>query len=425
MIHRSRFFTLVCLTTLSASAGCAGGPDADPSSSATVFMGARLIDGTGAPPIDDAVLVVDGERIVSVGARNTVEIPDGAQEIDLGGHTLMPALVNTHAHLANDRAERLAQLEHMAYYGAGLVVSLGHDEGDMPLSLRSERLADAARSMSAGRGITRPEPGRSEVPYWIDTQEEARAAVQELAAANVDFVKIWVDDRNGRYPKLTPELYGAVIEEAHELGLRVTAHIFTLEDAKGVLRAGVDAFAHGIRDQDVDDELVALWQERPDVVLVPNLPGAGVAQDLSWLGGTVPPERLAEMQASSTDRPAAQEAFGIQARNLVRLHDAGIPVAFGTDGSSPWAVHQEMEDMVRAGLSASDVIVAATATSAEFLGADDLGTLTAGKSADFLVLSGDPLADITQTREIVDVYLRGTAVDRERVRQQTLGIESP
>lgn len=424
MNHRSRFVSYLSLAALSITVGCTE-TDAAPESTATAFVGARLIDGTGAPPIDDAVLVIDGERIISVGTRASTQIPEGAEHVDLSGHTVMPAVVNTHAHLANDRAERVAQLEHMAYYGASLVVSLGHDEGEMPLALRSEIVPGAARSMSAGRGVTRPEPGRSEVPFWIDTEEEARAAVQELAAAEVDFVKVWVDDRNGRYPKLTPELYGAVIDEAHQHGLRVTAHVFTLEDAKGLLRAGVDAFAHGIRDQDIDDELVALWLERPDVVLVPNLPGPGVVQDLSWIGRTVPPGRLAEMQEASTDRPAAQEAFGIQARNLVRLHAEGIPVAFGTDGSAPWAVHQELEDMVRSGLSANDVIVAATATSAEFLGASDLGTLTAGKSADFLVLSADPLADITNTREIVDVYVRGTAVNRERVQARTLGVETP
>ena len=341
--------------------------------------------------------------------------------MDLGGKTVMPAIVNAHIHLDPERDARTEQLQHMAYYGASLVVSLGHDEGDTPFEIRDEIVPDGARSQTAGRGITTPEPGRSEVPHWVTTEEEAREAVRELAAQQVDIVKIWVDDRGGQYERLSPELYGAVIDEAHANGLRVTAHVFRLEDAKGLLRAGIDAFAHGIRDMDVDDELVDLWRERPDVVLVPNLPGPGVVEEFGWLSGTVSADRIAEMNAGSTDRPAAQESFGIQARNLVRLSQEGFKVAFGTDGSSPWAVHQELADMVRTGMTPADVIVAATSASAEFVGADDLGTIGAGRSADFLVLDANPLDDITNTRAISGVYLRGVAVDRDALGDRLRG----
>ena len=138
----------------------------------------------------------------------------------------------------------IADLEFRAHFGVGAAVSLGADGLDAPLDLRDE----LPRYKSAGRGITRPEPGRNDVPHWIETAEEARAAVREEAARGVDIIKIWVDDRNGQYEKLTPELYGAVIDEAHQNGLLVAAHIFTLEDAKGLLEADVDVFAHGVRD---------------------------------------------------------------------------------------------------------------------------------------------------------------------------------
>ncbi len=393
-------------------AGCAG-PDAGGGAAATVFEGARLIVGDGSAPIEDAVFIVEGGRFTEAGPRADVQIPGGATRIDLSGKTVIPAFVNTHVHLASTRDERVDQLQHMAYYGASVAVSLGQDQGDVPFEMRGEAVPDAARGHTAGRGITRPEPGRSEAPFWINSEAEARSAVQELAAQQVDLVKIWVDDRNGQYEKLTPELYGAVIDEAHMHGLRVTAHIFTLEDAKGLLRAGIDAFAHGVRDQDVDDELVALWTERPNVVLVPNLPGPGVALDLGWLSGTVPADELQEMQEAQRDRPAAQEAFGIQARNLARLNQAGITVAFGTDGSTPWAVHQEMEDMVRSGMTPAEVNTAATSNSAELLQMPDVGAVVAGKSADFIVLDANPLDDITNSRQIAAVYLRGMEVDRD------------
>ncbi len=391
-------------------AGCAG---PETGGEATVFEGARLIVGDGSAAIEDAVFVVEGDRITQAGQRADVEIPESATRVDLSGKTVMPALVNTHVHLASTRAERIDQLQHMAYYGAGLAVSLGLDDGDVAFEMRDEVIADGARSRTAGRGITAPEEGRTEVPIWITSETEARTAVQELAANQVDLIKIWVDTRNDQFVKLTPALYGAVIDEAHSEGLRVTAHIFNLEDAKGLLRAGIDAFAHGIRDRDIDDELVALWSERPNVVLVPNLPNPGVAGDLSWLSGTVPAADLQRMQEAQRDRPAAQESFGIQARNLARLSQAGITVAFGTDGSTPWAVHQEMEDMVRSGMTPAQVIVAATRNSAELMQMTDIGTVEVGKSADFIVLDANPLDDITNTRRISEVYLRGTAVDRE------------
>src|SRR5262249_48294674 len=156
--------------------------------------------------------------------------------------------------------------------------------------------------------------------------------------------------------------------EAHQHGLRVTAHIFALDDAKGLMRAGIDAFAHSVRDKDVDDEAIALFKARPNFVLVPNLPDRGVKTDVEWLRGSLPDDEFRRVQeASSTDRPELQAAYAIQARNLAKLSAAGVRIALGTDGNTPWAPHAEMADMVAAGMTPAQVIVAATRNSAEFL----------------------------------------------------------
>src|SRR5207302_1413506 len=177
-------------------------------------------------------------------------------------------------------------------------LSLGQDTTDASFQVRAQTMPGLARFFTAGRGITAPEPGRTTAPYWVTTTAEARKAVQENAAKKVDIIKIWVDDRLGTVKKLSPELYSAVIDEAHKNGLRVIAHIYTLEDAKGTLRAGLDAFAHGVRDKDLDDEFMTLVKQHPNLVLGPNMPDRGVRTDLTWLRASIPPADWQKLEAA-------------------------------------------------------------------------------------------------------------------------------
>jgi imidazolonepropionase-like amidohydrolase len=278
------------------------------------------------------------------------------------------------------------------------------------MDMRQEKIPGAARYFSAGKGITRIEPGRP--TFQINSEAEGRKAVQENAARRSDIIKVWVDDRNGKVDKVTPLQYAAIIDEAHNRGLRVTAHIFNMEDAKGLIRAGLDAFAHGVRDRDIDDETVALFRQHPYLFLTPNLPDRGVKVDNSWLKSSLSADEYAKLEKENTDRPKEQAFYGIQARNLNRLSREGVRITMGTDGNRPWAPHEEMADMVTAGMTPMQVIVAATRNSAAFLRVTDAGTLDPGMSADFMVLDANPLDDITNTRKISAVYLHGVPVDR-------------
>ena len=378
----------------------------------TVYEGARLIVGDGSAAIENSAFVVDGGRFTQVGRAGQVQVPAGAARVSLAGKTVMPAIVDAHTHMPVMQPALADSLRRKAYYGVGAVLSMGQDTTDVTYQVRAQPIPGAALLRTAGRGITMPEPGRSEAPFWVTTTAEARKAVQENAAKKVDVIKIWVDDRNGMYKKLTPELYAAVIDEAHRNQLRVAAHIFTLEDGKGLLKAGLDVFAHGVRDRDIDEEFVTMIRQRPMTVLIPNLPDRGVATDLSWLSGSMPADELKKLQAGATDRPEAQKTFGIQARNLAQLNAAGVRIALGTDGNVPYAHHIEMEDMVAAGMTPAQVIVSATRNAADFLRITDAGTVAVKKSADFIVLDANPLEDIKNTRRINAVYLRGAAVDR-------------
>ncbi|SPF31773.1 putative Amidohydrolase [Candidatus Sulfopaludibacter sp. SbA4] len=409
---------------------------------AVLFEGARLIVGDGSAALENSAFLVENNKFTRIGKKGEIRPPAGAARVDLSGKTVMPALIDAHTHLGWEvirtgrigaetytRENLIDHLQHYAYYGIAAAQSMGIDRGDIPYQVRADPGPDRALFRTAGRGIAMPNAGPGAdywrpVAYGVNTEAEARKAVQELAAKKVDLVKIWVDDRNGTVEKLTPPLYRAIIDEAHKHHLRVGAHIFYLADAKELLRSGIDIFAHGIRDRDADDEVIALFKGHPNVYVIPNLPERETTEeDLRFASETVPAAEIKRMRdAIANQKPeAAQKAhefFGIQARNLAKLQAAGVRIGFGTDSSVTigWAAHQEMTDMVAAGMTPAQVLVAATKTAAELLKLDQLGTVAAGKSADFLVLDANPLDNINNTRRIDKVYLRGKELDRVGMR---------
>ena len=195
-------------------------------------------------------------------------------------------------------------------------------------------------------------------------------------------IKIWVDDRLKTVPKLQVSVYEAIIDEAHKNGMRVVAHIFALEDGKQLLKSGVDGFAHGVRDRDVDEEYLRILKQHPKVWEGPNLPPRAIAPaeaaaEITWLSETLPPSQIKRMRDELASEPAVvkqTDLFAIQCRNLKNVHDAGMVLGLGTDANTDigWGVHTELADMVFCGLTPAEAIVAGTRTSADILKLDPI-----------------------------------------------------
>jgi imidazolonepropionase-like amidohydrolase len=423
-------------------------------SGAVLFEGARLITGGAGSPIESSAFLVENGTFTRVGRKGDIRLPAGAARVDLTGKTVMPALIDIHNHLGwtNQKTNQASKtsytrelvvdhLQRYAYFGVAATLSMGLDRWDanpdLPYQLRTEVIPNAARFLTVGRGIAAtPMAGpvaeyRLGVPYGAQTEAEGRSLVHALHAKSVEMIKIWVDDRLKTVPKLQVNVYEAIINEAHKNGMRVVAHIYSLEDGKQLLKSGVDGFAHGVRDRDVDEEYLSILKQHPKTWLGPNLPERAIsaeetAAEIDWLTDALPPSQIKRMRDQLASRrlaagagggrgaAAPSDMFGIQCRNLKKVHDAGMIIGLGTDANADigWGVHTELADMVFCGLTPAEALVAGTRTSAQILKLDQLGTVAAGKSADFIVLDGNPLDNILNTRKINRVYQRGTPVDR-------------
>jgi len=416
-----------------------------------LYENARVIPGDGAPAIEHAAMLVRDGRITRVGRAGEVGVPLGGARVDLAGKTVLPTFTNAHTHVGFQhgatyarenygRENILEDLNRALYFGVTAVASQGIDPGDAAPRIRAEQAAQTlggARLFIGGRGIGFPNAGPGAdtyrgIAYSVTTAEQGRQAVREQAALKVDFIKIWVDDRNGRAPRMTPDVSHAIIDEAHTHGLKVNAHVFYLSDVQDLVAAGIDGFAHLARDKELDDATV---QEivRRGIVVMPTLATAERATHTSippsmaaWLDGPVrdalPQATLDRVKAGFTDRDAAtaaanRERYTILQRSVAKLARAGAKVVLGSDTGTqdnPFGLtdHRELEMLVEAGMTPMQALVAATSTSAAYLGLKDEGAIAANKLANFVVLDANPLDAITNTRRIAKVYVDGREVDR-------------
>jgi imidazolonepropionase-like amidohydrolase len=397
------------------------------------FTGARVFDGSDRAPLENAILIVRDGRIEAVGPAGRITIPDGAERVSVAGKWIIPGLVNAHGHVGNTvgleqghySAENVARdLRTYAVYGVTTVFSLGDDQAAGIAARDAQRTPtlNRARLFLAGPVLAPKTP------------EEAVRSVDEVAAMKTDIVKIRVDDNLGTTPKMTPDIYKAVIDQAHKRSMRVAVHLFYLEDAKAVLDAGADFIAHSVRDTDVDDALIGMLKRR-NVCYCPTL-----TRELStfvyettpaWFTDPLFTKYADARTVESLKQPARQEqmknsrsaqrykvALDQASRNLKKLSDAGVSIAMGTDSGPPARFQgyfelMELEMMAKAGMTPRQVLTAATSAAARCQKLDaEIGTLEPNKWADFVVLGADPLADITNVRKIDEVYIAGNKVLR-------------
>lgn len=392
--------------------------------SGQAWVGARIIDGSGHPPVENATLYIRDGRIEAVGKR--VKLPHGVQRIDANGKTIIPGLISAHSHL-NDPSQFGIYLRD----GITTVLSLG---GDKEFALR-DQATKAAPGTAPHVYVAGPIQDSTAIPgaVAVTSPEQARKSVDELIDNKPDFVKVRVDDFLGARAKMKPEVYAAVIEEAHKNGFRTAAHVVLLDDAKGVLKDGIDYIAHSVRDREVDAEFISLMKAR-GVFYCPTLTREvsvfAYSETPSFLSDPFllkesDPAEVAKMEdpkhqeAVRNDKGAAwyKEHFPVALHNLKTLSDAGVDIVMGTDsGGGPgrfqgYFEHLELEYEIKAGLTPMQALVSATSAPAKLLKITDrAGTLEKGKWADFVVLSANPLEDIRNTRKIDSVWIGGVRV---------------
>jgi imidazolonepropionase-like amidohydrolase len=463
---------------------CAGQTDRASGAAVTVFEGARLLTGDEGPPIEDSAFVIRNDQFVQLGRRGDVDVPAGAARVDLAGKTVMPAKVDMHGHLGYEnvvdgttakenftRENLIDHLERYAYLGYSGVVSIADlaereimpgdhlnlfqsprdptmpktgrfPWGHVPFEVQDEVIPNAALFRTAGQGMSWPgagaggHPSRNDVMYPVTTEEEARAAVRDYAKNKVAFVKIWVDDREGKLKTLPPPIYRAIIDEAAKHDLYVAAHTVTLSDAKELYKAGLVGSTHfPVRQGDVpDEEFLGIIRDRVAKSTRPlwftdhgSLTALGPEEwDDPLLWEMLERSQVQRQQGAAIAKmtPAVVARAREESRELGDLArqfiEAGMKLVFGSDNGAAgrgfgWYNQMELESFIGMGFTPAEAIVMTTRDAADVAGFNT-GLVAPGRSADFIVLDANPLDDIRNTRRIAKVYLRGQEVDRAGMR---------
>ena len=444
-------FGLLAFGLVLVLAACGGSPPPVVEPGGLALVGAQLIDGTGAAPVADSVVVIRDGRVESAGARDTTLIPEGTEVVDVAGKTIMPGLVNLHVHYRGGPETIERQFRTQLYYGVTTARSIGSDSPEaVPFLLEANAgRAGFPRAYTAGMGFSHPNGFNAAGRNAPTTEEEARAMVQAQVALGVHFIKMWVNEVAEPGLKITPEMRTVIVDEAIRNGAVPVAHIDDEVDGRQLIEAGLRDFLHStvltfgpgagvpVENPEPSQEFIQMCIDNgvsftPTLSIVQNNwhfaehpelledPALRAAFNENALARWDDPENRAQVVEAPgfEDRKAAFR----QVQDFVKtMHDAGVKVALGNDAGTAnvpygWGMHHEMALYVEAGLTPMQAIVAATSTGAGQMppvGEADFGTLRAGMVADLVVLNADPLVDIQNTLEINRVMRLGEWVERE------------
>jgi len=435
------------------------------------LVGATLVDGLGGAPVPNAVVVMRDGRIACAGPRAVCPVPADADTVNAAGKWIIPGLIDTHVHFSQtgwvdgrpDALDLRAQHPYAeveaalhadperffrSYLCSGVtsVFDVGGYPWTLELTGRTARSTTAPRVVTAGSLL-------STIDFWLNLQDQrqfiymadettVRQAVRAHKAWGAAAIKVWYI-----MPPQPPDtarvsaLVHAAGEEAHKVGLPLIVHATGLWEAKDALRAGAHVLVHSVFAAPVDEEFLTLARHQgafyvPTLTVLDGYRQVAARhferdrQPLACVDPATRAKALATDTVALGQRPTAAvleqraartaQSFAQGLANLKRVHDAGIPVALGTDAGNPLTLHgasvfMELEAMQAAGLAPPDVLVAATRTAAQVAGLDSVGTVTAGAVADLVVLDADPLADIHNVRRIALVVRRGQTYTRREL----------
>lgn len=418
-----------------------------PAAKKLALVGGMLLDGYEVPPIHHAAILIEGNKIVEVGRAVDVKIPPDATVIDTSGRTMMPGMMDLHAHLmllghgnyaqwfpwiAKNGVERVMQISAKQFIDAGVTTAVdlsGPLEESLSIRDRINRgEVPGPRMLMSGPWITLSPgnyPAEPDFQIVVKAPDEAAAAVDRLANAGVDVIKA--------YP-MTKAHYERVVEAAHKRNLRVHAHVYAESMVRDALEAGVDVLTHAGSagtTPPYSKELIT------DIVNA-GRPVVVTAAHRSWIyPDTIAfPERLQDPQLKKDFPPdiwqEVQNSFKqwhtlpyfqrtdremfFRERGIKQFIESGAIMGMGTDSGTPMnfnteALWREIKVHVDMGMSPQRAISAATRINARLIGRQrDLGTIEPGKLADIIVVNGDPLFNITALANVETVVKDGVVL---------------
>jgi imidazolonepropionase-like amidohydrolase len=379
------------------------------------LSGARLIDGSGRAPLDDAVVIVRNRRIAAVGPRSSTPVPRGVRVIEARGATIAPGLWDMHAHAAN--------VEWMPAYLAAGVTTIRDMGGETPyLTKLKDTLGDVIKPRVLLAGLVDGDAPGAFGSVVAATPDQGRAIVDRYQKAGFDQMKL--------YSLLQPDVVSAITARAHELGMTVTGHVPTALGLTKAVEAGMDHVAHlPINGDPQSPQTRAIIEllAKHKTVIDPTLPWnelLGHAPETSLESfepgfAHAPPALLANYRSVKNDTDAATARRRVRdSEAMVKaLFDAGVAIVAGTDGALPgYSLLRSIEMYVEAGMTPMQAIESATRVPAESMGlVKDTGTIEVGKRADMIVLNADPLAQISNIRKLRWVVANGRILEPARL----------